>query len=408
MKNSMKILNIIFSITMMVSACANKEQNNNNNSEQHGTLESEQVTELEATPEKKILISEEKFEHYGTVVIGNQVWNTHNLRVSTFRNGDTIFHAKTNWEWRKAGQERRPAWIYYSVGGEEWTSERGKYYNWFAVNDPRGLAPIGGHIPSSEEWKILITYLGGQELAVPLLKYQEGWSGSYGYRNPALNGNNLSGFNAKADGYCDEVGVFKNQFGSGNWWSSSGYNDIVWGLWITNTANGNRHNPACGFSVRCLMDIVKPDTVLEDTLKREEFEDTIINDTIKYGGYLVFKEKKYGLIVATKDLEHGWRGCIDDCNCDDFVSNGFSDWRLPSTVELNAIHEKLLNEKHGNISNGWFWSSLKEEEAQRKTLKGFLKGVYTAFDGGVMFYMIDSTGRIINGAPMSVRCVREL
>ncbi len=41
----------------------------------------------------------------------------------------------------------------------------GKLYNWYAVNDQRGLAPVGWHVPNNEEWDTLITYLGGETVA---------------------------------------------------------------------------------------------------------------------------------------------------------------------------------------------------------------------------------------------------
>ena len=41
----------------------------------------------------------------------------------------------------------------------------GKLYNWYAVNDPIGLAPIGWHIPTDLEWATLSTKLGGVSIA---------------------------------------------------------------------------------------------------------------------------------------------------------------------------------------------------------------------------------------------------
>ena len=45
-----------------------------------------------------------------TVTIGNQVWMTKNLAVSTFRNGDPIPQAKTDAEWEAARENEQPAW----------------------------------------------------------------------------------------------------------------------------------------------------------------------------------------------------------------------------------------------------------------------------------------------------------
>lgn len=75
-----------------------------------------------------------------TVTIGTQVWRTKNLDVATFRNGDSIPQAKTNEEWEKAAENQQPAWCYYNNDPAN-GAKYGKLYNWYAVNDSRGLAP---------------------------------------------------------------------------------------------------------------------------------------------------------------------------------------------------------------------------------------------------------------------------
>jgi len=87
---------------------------------------------------------------YKTVKIGEQEWMAENLDVVSFRNGDSIPEARTNEEWIKAAKEGRPAWCYY--GNDTANGIRyGRLYNWHAVNDARGLAPIGFHIPKDTE-----------------------------------------------------------------------------------------------------------------------------------------------------------------------------------------------------------------------------------------------------------------
>ncbi len=84
---------------------------------------------------------------YKTVKIGEQVWMAENLNVSTFRNGEPILQTITKTDWENAIKNKKPAWCYYDndiKNGEKY----GKLYIWFAVNDPRGLAPIGWHIPT--------------------------------------------------------------------------------------------------------------------------------------------------------------------------------------------------------------------------------------------------------------------
>jgi uncharacterized protein (TIGR02145 family) len=91
---------------------------------------------------------------YKTVVIGSNTWMAENLNVSTFRNGDPIYEAKTNEDWEKAAKEGKPAWCYYNndhLNGKEF----GKLYNYFALIDSRGLSPEGWHIPSRGEWDVV-------------------------------------------------------------------------------------------------------------------------------------------------------------------------------------------------------------------------------------------------------------
>jgi uncharacterized protein (TIGR02145 family) len=109
-----------------------------------------------------------------TVTIGTQVWMTKNLDVSTFRNGDPIPEAKSNEEWEKAGENKQPAWCYYDNDPAN-GAKYGKLYNWYAVNDPRGLAPIEYHIPSDAEWTKLTDFLGGEGAAGTKMKSKSGW-----------------------------------------------------------------------------------------------------------------------------------------------------------------------------------------------------------------------------------------
>jgi transcriptional regulator CtsR len=88
---------------------------------------------------------------YQTVDICNQFWTKTNLNVSKYRNGDIIPQVTDTGEWHGL---TTGAWCYYgndSANGIVY----GKLYNWYAVVDPRGLAPLGYHIPTKEEWNVL-------------------------------------------------------------------------------------------------------------------------------------------------------------------------------------------------------------------------------------------------------------
>jgi uncharacterized protein (TIGR02145 family) len=92
------------------------------------------------------------------VQIGTQIWMTKNLDVSKFRNGDPIPEAKTDEEWVKAGENKQPAWCYYENNPAN-GAKYGKLYNWYAVSDARGLAPVGYHIPGTLDSLSILAYV---------------------------------------------------------------------------------------------------------------------------------------------------------------------------------------------------------------------------------------------------------
>ncbi len=183
------------------------------------------------------------------VAIGTQVWTTKNLDVATFRNGDAIPEAKTNKEWEAAGENKQPAWCYYENNTANGT-KYGKLYNWYAVNDARGLAPTGYHIPTDDEWTVLSTYLGG-EVPGKKMKSTSGW-------NDDGNGTNSSGLSGLPGGSRYYGGDFSDVGNSGIWWSASEfYESNAWyrRLYYYDSSL-NRHNgfKDNGFSVRCVRD----------------------------------------------------------------------------------------------------------------------------------------------------------
>jgi uncharacterized protein (TIGR02145 family) len=73
------------------------------------------------------------------IKLGTQTWMQENLNLDKFSNGESIPEAKTNKEWENAGKNQQPAWCYYENDSKR-GSKYGKLYNWYAVNDSRGLA----------------------------------------------------------------------------------------------------------------------------------------------------------------------------------------------------------------------------------------------------------------------------
>ena len=203
-----------------------------------------------------------------TVTIGTQVWMTKNLDVATFRNGDPIPQAKTNEEWKKAGENQQPAWCYYDNDPAN-GAKYGKLYNWYAVNDSRGLAPVGYHIPSDAEWTILTDFLGGEEAAAARvagknldgdefagtkMKSTDFWAD---YEGNSGNGTNESGFSGLPGGGFN--GSFNYIGKYGYWWSSTEFDSSnAWGrnlgYYLGNVFRYSGYFKRFGFSVRCLRD----------------------------------------------------------------------------------------------------------------------------------------------------------
>jgi uncharacterized protein (TIGR02145 family) len=165
--------------------------------------------------------NDEKFDRtttYKEIVIGNQTWMSENLSVITFSNGDTIPEAKTVAEWRDFVGKREPAWCYFN-NDQSNDSTYGKLYNYYAVNDPRGLAPKNWKIPSSDDWEVLFKNVGGKRVAGAKLKSTKGWKQNG-------NGSNSSGFKALPSGSRGLAMVTTNNgFSSDSstcvWWSST-------------------------------------------------------------------------------------------------------------------------------------------------------------------------------------------
>ena len=184
------------------------------------------------------------------VVIGAKTWMKRNLDTDKFRNGDPIPEATSAEAWQQAGAEGKPAWCYYDndpANGKLY----GKLYNWFAVNDPRGLAPEGWHVATEEEWMALESrFKATSGLA---LKSRTGWEGK-------VPSNNKSGFTALPGGDRVIDGSFHGKGKVGSWWTSTRNTSFEsWDFYL-NYRNGyldkDFNSNENGFAVRCVKDPV--------------------------------------------------------------------------------------------------------------------------------------------------------
>lgn len=109
---------------------------------------------------------------FGFIVLFQQVkaeqkpyyllWQTENLSVKTFRNGDPIRLVLNKNEWDRACKSKEPACCYYEFD-KTTVGDFGLLYNYQAVNDPRGLAPEGWMIPTISMIRYQIELLEGME-----------------------------------------------------------------------------------------------------------------------------------------------------------------------------------------------------------------------------------------------------
>jgi uncharacterized protein (TIGR02145 family) len=188
---------------------------------------------------------------YKTIRIDTQEWTAENLNAGSFRNGDPIPEARSDEEWRKAGQDGTPAWCYYENKSEN-GSRYGRLYNWYAVTDKRGLAPAGWHISGDAEWRNTTDFLGGEDAAGTKMKSSNGWTDNG-------NGTNESGFTGLPGGCRDLNGNFGYIDKIGYWWTSTEkdaalawYRCIDKSPYYVYRTNYYKQN---GLSVRCIRDM---------------------------------------------------------------------------------------------------------------------------------------------------------
>lgn len=185
-----------------------------------------------------------------TIVIGTQELMVKNLEVVTYRNGDPIPQVTdaSAWSLLTTG-----AWCYFNNDSTN-GSKYGKLYNWYAVNDARGLAPQGWHISTDSEFTTLTSFLGGESVAGGKMKEV----GTVNWASPNTGADNSSGFAGLPGGFRGSSGNFNFLGILGNWWSTpeidvsnAYYRTLSNNLGsIARTVSNKRR----GFSVRCFRD----------------------------------------------------------------------------------------------------------------------------------------------------------
>jgi len=203
---------------------------------------------------------------YNTVLIGTQCWIQSNLKVSKYRNGDSILTGFSNSAWQNTTSGA------YALYNNDPVNDAlyGKLYNHYSVSDNRGLCPTGWHVPSDGDWNILVKYLVPSADTLCGNCSQSGFAGGMlkstatipiagGWMTPNTGATNSSGFTAEAGGLRNPNGYYEI-WNTGTWWTSS---LNAPGVFIKRSINKNSGDIfrefggviySYGFSVRCVKD----------------------------------------------------------------------------------------------------------------------------------------------------------
>ena len=171
---------------------------------------------------RKIKTTTQSTNSVQTIKIGVQEWMAEDLKITAYNNGDPIYEAKQEKQWKDCGDKKKGCFRKLSNGTF--------VYNGFALNDKRGILPSGFIIPKYEQFNQLIKFLGGgntrEGKAVKSLAtypiYLEKWN----EKEKSLEGveiktNGKSGFKAKKGGHVYDHGALDNEGECSYWWTST-------------------------------------------------------------------------------------------------------------------------------------------------------------------------------------------
>jgi uncharacterized protein (TIGR02145 family) len=184
---------------------------------------------------------------YKTVKIGAQTWMSENLRVTKLNDGTAIGTTMDSTSWMNA---KSPYFRKYDANTD--VSKDGYLYNFYAVNTQK-VCPTGWHVPSTSEWDVLKTTLGGEEVAGGKMKEV----GTTGWIEGNAGATNESGFTALASGCFNPSNGLAHKGIQAYFWSST--SDSIFAnyeyIYVGSTKLAEfLHYKNSGFSIRCLKD----------------------------------------------------------------------------------------------------------------------------------------------------------
>jgi uncharacterized protein (TIGR02145 family) len=190
---------------------------------------------------------------YGVVTIGTQIWMGENLATTTFNDGSPIPNVVNGIDWANTST---PAYCWYNNSAPSFKVPYGALYNWYAVNTGK-LCPAGWRVPTSDDYILLLGFLGGENVAGGKMKE----AGTVHWLTPNVGASNGSGFTALPGGgrynVYSEGGSFVDLGMYGYHWSSSQGTNTAKGVsfdmsYMLNVVGKDEFPKGDGGSVRCI------------------------------------------------------------------------------------------------------------------------------------------------------------
>lgn len=193
--------------------------------------------------------------NYPVVKIGTQIWMAESIKTTHYRNGAPIPNITDDNEWT---QQESGAYCFYD-NDIAFKDDYGALYNWYAAIDSNNIAPEGWHVPNKDEIQTLsmapeggFSHFGGH------LKE----TGFEHWDSPNTGATNQTGFSARGGGYRSNTdGSFDaiNIWGHITWSTTPDWGENSWytGMDYDNDkAYLYGYYRKCGFSIRCIKDVV--------------------------------------------------------------------------------------------------------------------------------------------------------
>lgn len=190
---------------------------------------------------------------YTSITIGTQTWLVENLKTTKYNDGSSVPLVSDDDAWYNLEDPGTPGCCWYDNNEAANKSTYGALYNWHAVNTGK-LCPVGWHVPSDEEWTVLITQLGGENEASGKLRE----AGTTHWNSPNSEATNSSGFTALPAGFRYSDGPYERKGMFGVWWSATEENgdpDYAYERYLVydyNYAYRGTDYKSFAFSVRCI------------------------------------------------------------------------------------------------------------------------------------------------------------